>query len=160
ELEELLRFALYEQEFFDFDPRAVRAAIRARYKSDGSVFDPADATTTRFRIQTADRKLEVRWAQLDKAAWDFSKVEPLLRLHALDGGLSHLFYVLRAGGRDQVNAVVEKMNALARSFYRRYPDVPPLTAADLSKVTPSADGLRMTFTFSRQKDRIVGDPLF
>src|SRR5439155_19411498 len=133
---------------------------RAKYKSDGSVFDPADATITCFCIQTADRKQEVRWSQLDKAAWDFSKVEPLLQLHALDRRLSQVFYVLLAGGPEQVDAVVAKMNDLARSYYRRYPDVPPLTAADLFKVTPSADRLRMTFTFSRHRDQLVRDPLF
>jgi RNA polymerase sigma factor (sigma-70 family) len=160
ELQALLRFALREQEFFAFEPDAVRAAIRDEYNSDGSVTDPTDATTTRFRIQTADRKHEVRWSKLSKAAWDFPKVERLLQLHALDRRLSQLFSILLAGGPERVDAVVAKMNELVLPFYRLYPELAPLTAADLLVVTPSPDGSAMRFTFSRNKDKLVRNPLF
>src|SRR5262249_34485005 len=74
ELQELLRFALHEQECFDFDEAAVTAAIRDRYKSDGSVRDSTDSTTTAFRVQTAEKSHEVSWTRLTKAAWDFPEV--------------------------------------------------------------------------------------
>jgi hypothetical protein len=160
ELQELLKFALQEQEFFHFDPGAVKAAIRDQYKSDGSVSDPNDATTTGFRIQTADNNHEARWFRLTKAAWDFPKVERLLQLYALDQRISRLFYVFLAGGPARIDAIVPKMNELVRDFYSLYPDIQPLTAADLLFVTPSADGSRMTFTFSRNKDQLVRNPLF
>jgi hypothetical protein len=160
EVEELLRFAVYEQELFNFDEAEVKAAIWDEYQSDGNVRDPNDATTTGFCIQTMDRCLEVNWSRLDKAAWDFPKVEPLLQLHTLDRRLSQLFYVLLAGGQERVEAVVAKMNALALPYYCRYPDVPQLTAADLFKVTPSADDSRVRFTFSRNKDKTIRNPLF
>jgi RNA polymerase sigma factor (sigma-70 family) len=160
ELQELVRFAIQEQEFFDFDPDAVRADIRDKYKSDGNVFDSTDATTTGFHIQTADKKHEVRWFRLAKAGWDFPKVERLLQLYAWDRQLSRLFWVLLAGGPERVDAVVAKMNELVLPFYRLYPEVPTLTAADLFMVTPFADGSGMRFTFSRNKDKLVRNPLF
>jgi hypothetical protein len=160
ELEEVLRFALHDQEFFEFDQAEVKAAIRDKYQSDGNVRDSTDATTTGFRIRTADRNHEVRWSRLGKAAWDFPKVERLLQLYAVDQRLSQVFYVLLAGGPERVEAVVEKMNGLVQDYYCRYPDAPQLTAADLFRVTPSADGSQLEFIFSRNKDKKVRNPLF
>jgi hypothetical protein len=160
ELQELLRFALREQEFFDFDSGEVRAAIGDQYPCDGNVFDSNDATTTSFRIQTADGNHEVTWAQLDKAVFDFPEVERLLQLHALDQRLSQVFYVVLAGGQERVNEVVAKVNELAAPYYRRNPDVPPLTAADLFKITSSPDGSQTRFTFSRKKDKLLRHSLF
>jgi RNA polymerase sigma factor (sigma-70 family) len=156
ELEDLLRFALHDQEFFDFDEAAVRAAIRDQYQSDGSVQDDSDATTTRFRVQTADGHHEVSWTRLARSAWDFPEVERLLQLHALDRRLSHVFHrqqlLLLAGGPERVEEVAEQMNELAQPSYRLYPEAPRLTAADLASVTPSADGSRMRFVFARYQD--------
>jgi RNA polymerase sigma factor (sigma-70 family) len=160
ELEELLRFALHDQEFFDFDPAVVNAAIADKYQSGGTGTDPNDATTTAFRVQTADRNHEVRWPRLTKAVGDFPKVERLLQLWAINRRLSHLFHVILAGGRERVEAVVAKMNELDLPNYRFYPDVPRLTAADLAQVTPSADGSRTEFTFVRIKDNTFFKPLF
>jgi RNA polymerase sigma factor (sigma-70 family) len=160
ELHGLLRFALQEQEFFAFDADKVKATIHERYLRDAEVADPNDNTITTLCVQTASRKHEVRWFRLDKAAWDFPKVERLLQLHALDQRLSQVFYVLLAGGPERVDAVVGKMNELAEPYYRLYPQVPPLTAADLFKVTASANSACMRFTFSRKRDRLVRNPSF
>jgi hypothetical protein len=160
ELEEVLRFTLHDQEFFQFDPVAVKAAIREKYQSDGNVKDSTDATTTVFHIQTADRRHEVRWSRLTKAAWDFPKVERLLQLFAVDQRLSQVFYVLLAGGPERIEAVVTTMNGLLGRYYSSNPAVPRLTAADLYRVTPSADGSQTEFFFSRNKDKQVRNPLF
>ena len=160
EVEGLLRFALHEQEFFDFDPDAVTAEIHDRYQSDGRVEDRNDSTTTGFRIQTADRDHEVRWYRLDKTAWDFPKVERLLQLYALERRLSQVYYVLVSGGQARVDAAVEKANELAMPFYHLYPDAPLLTAADLRWAAPMPDGSGMQFAFSRPKDKRVASILF
>jgi RNA polymerase sigma factor (sigma-70 family) len=160
ELEELLRFALHEQEFFEFEPAAVKAGIREHYQSDGIVADSTDATTTHFRIQTADRSHEVKWTRLSKSAWDFPEVQRLLQLHALDTRLQQVFYVVLAGGPDRVEAAVQKANELARPLYLRYPDIPRLTAGDLFKVVPDVDGAGMEWTFARNKDKRVRNSLF
>jgi RNA polymerase sigma factor (sigma-70 family) len=157
ELQEVLQFALHDQEFFEFDPAAVKAAIRDKYQSDGNVSDSTDDTTTGLRIRTADRDHEVRWSRLSKAAWDFPQVERLLQLHAVDQRLSQVFYVLLAGGPERVETVVAKTNGLVRFGY---PSAPWLTAADLFKVTPSPDGSQVEFVFSRNKDNKVRNPLF
>src|SRR5262249_35022897 len=160
ELEELLRFALHDQDFFDFDATAVKAGIRDQYQSNENVSDPTDDATTCYQIQTADWTHEVNWHRLPKAAWDFPKVERLLQLYAVDLRLQQLFYVLLAGGPERVEAVLAKANELALPFYRLYPHLPQLTAADLLQVIPSADGLWEQFTFSRNEDKQVRNPLF
>jgi hypothetical protein len=160
ELEDLLRFTLHEQEFFDFDPAAVKAAIRDKYQSDGEVTDPTDATTTGFRVRTADQEHEVRWTRLAKSTWDFPDVGRLLQLSAVDKRLSQVYYALLAGGPERVEAVVEKMNELALPNYRLYPGAPRLRAEDLVGVAPSADGSRTRFTFFRIKDKTACEPLF
>jgi RNA polymerase sigma factor (sigma-70 family) len=160
ELGETLRFVLHDQEFFEFDEATVKAAIRDNYQSDADVRDSTDATTTGIRIQTGDRDHEVRWTRLTKSAWDFPEVERLLQLHAVDQRLCQVFCVLLAGGPDAVEAAVAKMNGLLEPYYRRCPDVPRLTAADLVRVTPSADGSQAEFLFSRNKDKQVCNPLF
>ena len=160
ELEEILRFALHDQEFFEFDQAAVKAAIWDKYQSDGNVNDSTDATTTGFHIQTANRTHEVQWSRLSKAAWDFPKVERLLQLYALDQRLSQVYYVLLAGGPERVEEVAAKMNELVQTYYCLYPNAPRLAAADLLKVTPSADESQVEFVFSRNKDKKVRNPLF
>jgi RNA polymerase sigma factor (sigma-70 family) len=160
ELEELLRFALHDQEFFDFDSAAVKAAIQERYPSQGSMAASTDPSTSVFRIQTADRSHEVRWSGLSKAVGDSPKAERLLQLWAINRRISHVHNVLLAGGRERVEAVVARMNELDLPCYRSYADAPRLTAADLSQVTPSADGSTTQFTFVRMKDKTFFKPLF
>jgi hypothetical protein len=157
-LEALLQFALRDQEFFDFDPAEVQAAIRDEYQSDGSVRDSTDATTTRYRIRTADRVHEVSWYRLNKSAWDFPKVKRLAQLHAVDARLGHVFAILMAGDLERLAAVVSKMDELVLPFQERYPGLPRLTEEDLIGVTPLADGSGTRFTFSRYQS--VGKSLF
>jgi hypothetical protein len=52
------------------------------------------------------------------------------------------------------------MNELALPHYRLYPGVPRLTVADLSSVTPSADGTGTDFTFVHVKDKTFYRPVF
>jgi len=155
-----MRFALHDQEFFDFDATAVKAAIREKYPSQVSTAVSKDPTTSVFRIQTAERRHEVTWSGLTKAVGDFPKVERLLQLWAINRRISHLHHILLAGGRERVEAVVAKMNELDLPHYKYYRDVRRLTADDLSQVTSSADGSAAQFTFIRLKDKTFFKPLF
>ena len=83
-----------------------------------------------------------------------------MQLYAVDRRLQQVFYVLVAGGPERVEAAAEKMNQLVQPYYHLYPLAPRLTAADLFRVTPSGDGTRMQFTFSRNRDKTVRNPLF
>jgi RNA polymerase sigma factor (sigma-70 family) len=161
ELDDLLRFAVRDQEFFDFDAPAVQEAIRQKYHpDDDDPPDPHDATTTRFHVHTADGIKEVEWLRLGRAAWTFPEVRRLLQLYALDRRLQQVFYVLLAGGPERVKAVAAKMNWFAQPYYDYYVNAPRLTAADLFSVTRAKDGSSMRFTFSRNKsNEFVRDPL-
>jgi RNA polymerase sigma factor (sigma-70 family) len=160
DLEDLLRFVLHEQEFFDVDPAALKAGIWERYQSDGIVFDSTDSTTTTYRIRTADRSHELSWTRLGKSAWDFPDMKRLFQLYAVDRRLQQVVYVLIAGGPERVEAAAAKMNELAQPSYRLYPTAPRLTAADLFCVTRSRNGSGTQFTFSRIKEGTVRSPLF
>jgi RNA polymerase sigma factor (sigma-70 family) len=159
ELQELLRFAVHDQAFFDFDPTAVNAAIRNKYPS-GDVPDLTDNTTTSFCVQTRDRSQEVKWPGLAKAAMRLPDVESLQQLYALNRRLSQVIQVMLAGGPERVEAVVSKMNELVLPHYRLYPGAPRLTAADLSVVSASPDGSGMDLYFGRIKDKTFFRPLF
>jgi hypothetical protein len=151
ELEGLLRFALNDQEFMDFDPDTVKAAIWERYRKGANVEDPMDDTTTAYWIRTADASHEVTWSRVSKSAWDFPDVRSLLQLYALDQRLQQVVYVLIAGGPERVETILEKANELAQPYYRQYPALPRLTAADLFCVTRSADGSGMQVMFARNR---------
>ncbi len=151
ELEELFRFALHEQEFFDFDTPGVQAAIVRQYQSDGAVHDPLDATTTQLRIRTAAKEHEARWTRLTYSAFKFADVKALAKLYAVDMRLRHLFAVELAGGIELVESVVTRTNELARPWYERNPDLPRLTAQDLAGVSTLPDGRGTRFSFSRPK---------
>jgi hypothetical protein len=156
QLEGLLQFALHDQEFFDFE----RDAVMKKYHLDGMAHDGTDATTTTYRIRTADREHEVKWSRLSKTLWDFPEEKRLQQLYAVEGRLSQLYYILLAGGRERVEAVVPKMNELLRPYYRRFAAAPVLTAADLVAVAPDANGSSTQYTFARAKSKAVRDPLF
>jgi len=160
EMENFMRFALHDQEFFNFDPADVKAAIRELYQTNGNVTDANDSSTASFRIQTAERSHEVKWSGLTKAAWDFPKVERLLQLYALNRKFSQVVDVLLAGGPERVEAVVAKMNELAMPHYQLYPTAPQLTAADLAGVTACPDGAGTDFVFVRIKEKTFYKPLF
>jgi hypothetical protein len=160
ELEELMRFAVQEQELLTFDPVAVKAAIREEYQSDGTVPDNSDATTTEFLVQTADRQHQVIWPRLDRSIWDFPKVQSLRRLRGLEVRLAHVYYVLVAGGPERVAELVAKMERLMLLYYLGHPNSPRLTAADLSNVVPAADQSSVRYEFTRHTGTFELKPLF
>ena len=151
ELNDLMRFALHEQEFFEFRPDEVKTSLRQRYHSDGSVYDPGDATHTHLFLRTAAQEHAVEWTRLTLSALRFKEVSSLAKLHALDMRLRHLFAVERAGGKDRVAALVQRTNELAEGFYKRHPHVPRLTAQDLAGVKTLDGGAGTRFTFGREK---------
>lgn len=160
ELDELMRFAVIDQEFMTLDAATVKAAISNEYQRDGTVHDDTDATTTVFMVQTAYSKREVSWTQLARSAWDFPKVRPLQQLRGMEQRLAHLYYVLLAGGSERVNSVVDEMDSLLLTYYLNHPEIPRLTTADLSHVSPSADGSAIRYAFTRPKPSFGFVPQF
>ena len=149
ELEELVRFAVQEQEFFTFDAASIKAAIGEEYQSDWAVHDAKDETTTAFTVQTADRKHTVCWSKLIRSIWDFPGIQPLRQLQGLDQKLTHVYYVLLAGGPEHVDAVAATLDSLLQRFYVTHRLAPRLAAADLAGVSQSADGSAVRYIFSR-----------
>jgi RNA polymerase sigma factor (sigma-70 family) len=149
ELEELVRFAVQEQEFFTLDAVSIKAEIGEEYQSDWAVHDAKDETTTTFTVQTADKKHTVAWSKLIRSIWDFPGIQPLRQLQGLDQKLTHVYYVLLAGGPQRVDAVAEALDSLLQPFYAKHPLAPRLAAEDLAGVNLSTDGSAVQYIFSR-----------
>lgn len=160
ELEQLMRFVVFEQELLTVDADAVKTSICRLYESDGAVRDTMDTTTTTFMVQTADKTHQISWPRLDKSIWDFPKVSSLRQLRALDIKLAHIYYVMLAGGPERVGAVVDKLDSLLLPYYLKNPQAPYLTSADLSHVTPSAGGCSVRYQFARPSSKFDFLPQF
>ncbi len=142
ELQELLRFAVIGQEWFDIDP----AEVTAEYQSAKSASYGADALTTVLHIHTADRSHEVSWPLFSFHPQRVPAVKRLAQVHAVDLRLRNVFYVLLAGGPERVEEIVKLVNKHTR---RHFPGAPHFTARDLAGVIPSANDAPARYTFSR-----------
>jgi RNA polymerase sigma factor (sigma-70 family) len=151
EVEGLVRFALEEQDFFAFEPAAVKTAIAQKHHKDSTVTDNTDATTVSFQVQTADRNHEVKWSRLSKSLWDFPDTERLWQLRAVEQRLARVYYILRAGGLERIQSVATKMDELLKVYYRSSPQTPRLTAADFSRLGLAEDGTTLRFVFSHDE---------
>ena len=149
ELEEIVRFAVQEQEFFTFDAASIKAAISEEYQSDWTVHDATDETTTAYTVQTAEKKQTVCWSKLTRSIWDFPGIQPLRQLQGLDHKLAHVYYVLLAGGPERIDAVAAMLDLLLARFYEAHPLAPRLTAGDFAGLRQSADGSAVQYLFSR-----------
>ncbi len=149
ELDELMRFTVMEQDFLTLSADSVKKSIEREYQKDWTVRDDTDTTTIAFTVQTADSKNQISWARLGRSCWNFPKVHKLGQLRAVERRLAHVYSVILAGGVENVDAIVDKLDAILLPYYKQYPQVPRLKAADLSQVMPAADSSSIRYGFLR-----------
>lgn len=91
ELQDLLRFALVENDFFGFDSAKVSAAVKAEQAKKG-VIGPviADAPTTVIRIHANGKEHEARYYALGSAADSYPTVKQLRQLRNIEQRLHAL----------------------------------------------------------------------
>jgi RNA polymerase sigma factor (sigma-70 family) len=152
ELQELLRFIVLEQDFFQFDPEEVRTALARAEPSQSRLrrFDHSDVTTTTIRVQTANLQHEVQWPRLYDASWKHPTMKPISQLYAVDMRLRQEVNIVLAGGLDFVEEIVGRVNAQTRQFFS---NAPQFTARDLHGVVLPTSGGAMSLTFYRPNPR-------
>lgn len=97
EIQELLRFAITEQDFFAFDAVSVRQAIEAEFKKAGGGTAISDLSDTVVQIRTANQEHEARYNALASWAQWYPNIKPLVQLRAIELRLTKLVDELRAG---------------------------------------------------------------
>jgi RNA polymerase sigma factor (sigma-70 family) len=155
ELEDLLRFAVRQNEILACDTDKLDEAIRAEAARRGFPAGFRDAPTTTFRIRADGRDHEVHCAALSESlARQFADVPEVGRLRNLQQRLERLVTLMHAGGKEGVATSVKAANDQLR---RQFPEAPPLTAADLQSAHQQADG-RTELTFERRGVAADRDP--
>jgi RNA polymerase sigma factor (sigma-70 family) len=155
ELEDLVRFAVRQNEILACDSDKLEEAIRAEAAKKGYPAGFRDAPTTTFHIRADGKDHEVRCQALGEGlARQFPDVPEIARLRNLQQRLDRLVTVMHAGGNDGVAAAVKSANEQLR---RQFPEAPPLAAADLQSAHQQADG-RAELTFERRGVAADRDP--
>ena len=124
ELQDLLRFAIDEQHFFQFDPHK---ELEAEQERTGLMVDLFDGVTTVIRIQTSERDHEATFYGLYDYAMTYPAVKSLAQLLSVQNRLMHLVHEIDAGGKEAISAALKLANEYLRTAY---PNIPALVLED------------------------------
>lgn len=145
ELQQLVQFAVHDQEFTAFDESKAWNTLLTEYEFEGDMKAPRDTLMTEIRLQTAEREHIVQWYQLGSTEVWFHEVKAIKQLVQLHARLKNKALVMQAGGDAAVEAVAGPMYAMLKSTY---PKLSPFDASHLTHYVPSQDGLTSRWTFS------------
>ncbi|MBY0524295.1 MAG: sigma-70 family RNA polymerase sigma factor [Gemmataceae bacterium] len=138
ELQDLLRFAVRDNDFFRCDSDKIAAALKSEAARKGRPINFRDAPTTTLRIQANGREHEVRCQALTEGlARQFPEVKEVGQLRAIQHRLERLVTLIQAGGPEGVALAVAAAN---QQLATQFPDAPPFTAADLQSAQQRPDG--------------------
>jgi hypothetical protein len=90
ELQDVLRFVIDEQHFFEFDSEIAEQEIEAEQERIGVTMTLSDGVTTIIRIQTAERDHTARFYGLYDYMTEYPAVKSLANLLAVQKRLSRL----------------------------------------------------------------------
>jgi hypothetical protein len=147
EVQDLLRFAITEQDFFAFKALDVRRKIEAEFAKTGIGEGIADASDTVIRIKTANQEFEASYNALNFWSARFPDIKSLGQLRAIEIKLTSIVEELRAGGRSEIEAALILANAHIK---REFPDKPAFTSDDYFRTLESVNGQR-TMQFLRDQ---------
>ena len=151
ELQDLLRFAIDDHKFFEFDRAMAAHEVSEESKKTGFSFSASDGIETVIRIRTAEREHEARFYSLSTHARAYPDAKRVADLAAVDERLTHLLYIVKAGGRDRVAEVLKAANDYLETTY---PAVPALIEDDfLYAEQPASDRQRFVFLPGRLKPK-------
>lgn len=147
EIQDLLRFAIMDQDFFAFSAFDVRQAIEVESAKTGAVSGIIDSSTTVLRIKTADRDQEGSYYALSLWAQRFPSIIALGQLRSIELRLTRLVEELRAGGKPEIAAAMNLANAHLK---QQYPNLPAFTSDNYWHTVQFANG-RKTMQFFRDQ---------
>ena len=149
EVEALLREIVQELDFFNIDHNEISRAMAEEDRKTGSSLSMSDASTTVIRIQTADRKHELRFNALGTWANRYPTIQPLQQLFNVEKRLERVIQEFTPGARE---TIVDALNAVNEVMKREHPDLPQLTLNDFLSTGGDTTGAATQF-FRKQKDR-------
>lgn len=146
ELQELLQFVIFDQQFFQKDAGTLWQRLQRDYQFDGNQRNPTDRTVTEMELTTADQRHGFTWFQMGSTEVWFHQEPDVRQLSAIYHLLRNQVLVMQAGGR----ARVEKITRLLQSsMHQLYPQQPALSVRHLIGYIPASDGAPARWTFSR-----------
>ena len=142
QVQELLKFIVTDNKFFEFDTAKVEKAIEEENQKNGPVPMIADAPNTDLMIKTADKEHKVSYYALGMAASQYETVEPIRQYHAIERRMNQAQSLVWAGGPAAVEGFLKLANAELKA---KHPDAAPLTMADLEYARRQDNTLTTTF---------------
>lgn len=152
EVQDLLRFMIGKQKFFEYDMEKVKAAMK-KAESERDIPQIADAPVQVFEVNIADREHRVSHYALGMAT-EYPEIEPLQQLLAIQKRLRGVMNQTRVGGRKGVERLLETAN---RELKSQLPDIKPFTKEEFAGAYTRVDGVN-TATFSRMFKDNEGKP--
>ena len=143
EVQELLRFMIGKQKFFDYDMEKVKAAMK-KAESDRNIPQIADAPVQVFEVNIADREHRVSHYALGMAT-EYPEIESLQQLLAIQKRLRGVMNQTRVGGRKGVERLLATAN---RELKSQLPDIKPFSREEFVGAYTRNNGVT-TATFSR-----------
>lgn len=153
ELQSLLRFAIEENKFFQFDAAAVKDKVRKANKGRPAIVI-ADAPSSVLEIRLAKKSHKASYYALTFAANRNKTIAELQQLAAIQKRLTRLMNVVRLGGKDELN---KKLALANRELKKAYPKARPLTDDHLQSVGDRPGGSRY-ISFYRAGKTATGKP--
>jgi hypothetical protein len=135
QLQDLLRFAIHENQFFASTSDQLREAIRSETARKGVTV--RGGPTTVLRIQGNAKEHEVRLEALGEHARKYPDIKPLGQLAAIQQRLEKLATWIHAGEQPGIDRAVQAAN---EQLQKQFPDAPALTADDLQSALQQTDG--------------------
>jgi len=150
ELMDLLRFAITEHRFFEFDGEAVTEEIRKEAKDpDLAVLD---AATTVITIAIEGKRAKKSWHALGFAARRHAKIAALQDLWAIERRLFNVGQIVQAGGTDAVKALLAVANG---HLGKEHPGVAAMEPTDLVRFNRWENGGKDALFEREEPERVV-----
>lgn len=150
ELQDLLRFIVEQNRFFDFDAEAVKVEMLNDGRGRGAVFQVMDGPLTVIRVQLRDRQGEARFYALAAAARLHPGIEALQRLSATEKRLKTFMAWINVGGKQGAEVALKRVN---ERLHIEHPSIQALSTADLDSAFVYADGGRRAIFVRRRLDK-------
>lgn len=139
ELRALLQTLLVDNRLLECRTTALQEDVRIARAARRRPTPGPDAATTVIRVRTAEQTLEVRCHALGLTASQLPELQRVHQLFDCQQRLENVAAIIRAGGYDNVHAVLHAAN---RQLRQEAPQTELLTSRELSLVDIRADGTR------------------
>jgi len=137
QIQELLRFIIEDQRFFEIDQQALKLAVHQANSRYGSAIAVMDGNTTRVAVRLRDRGHAVEQYALEFSAQRYSAVPALQRLAAVERAIVRFVAIAHLGGE---STALRMLRAANDELYAQYPEVELLTMDDLATAGTRKDG--------------------